>query len=341
MDKKPLRLLLVEDLDDDALLVLTALERHGYAVTHERVMSGDGFREVLEKDSFDIILCDYVMPGFDALAALEILGSSGKDIPLVIVSGTIGESVAVEAMLHGAADYILKDNLIRLGAAVDREIREAEVRRQKQLFDNLSQGQTEVLAMILDGVPLTRILDRIVLRAQALFSSGAICSIMLANVEGTHLTLGAGEDVPTEFVNETGVIPIQEGYGSCGTCAALGQTVVVENIANHPDWEMFAEVAEKCGLRSCWSIPVFASDRSVLGTMSVYHDFPHAPAPEELRWVRDQTGQPGHRAYAGGGEAACERVPDAHRQRRGTHRRVDGGHSGDADHVVGPSVRDP
>ncbi|RYD27950.1 MAG: GAF domain-containing protein, partial [Verrucomicrobiaceae bacterium] len=182
-------------------------------------------------------------------------------------------------------DYILKENLIRLGAAVDREIREAEMRRQKQLFDSLSQGQTEVLELILDGAPLTRILDRIVERAQSLFSNGAICSIMLANAERTQLSLGAGSDLPPEFAKEASVIPIREACGSCGTCAALGKIVVVENIPDHPDWGMFADVAEKCGLRSCWSVPVFASDRSVLGTMSVYHHFPHAPAQEELRWI--------------------------------------------------------
>ncbi|RYD48550.1 MAG: response regulator, partial [Verrucomicrobiaceae bacterium] len=259
MDRKPLRLLLAEDLDDDALLVINALRRHGYEVSHERVMAADTFRGALENESFDIILCDYVMPGFDAIAALEIAKESGNDIPLIIVSGTIGESVAVEAMLNGAADYILKENLIRLGAAVDRELREAEVRRQKRLFDSLSQGQTEVLELILDAVPLTRILDRIVERAQALFSSGAICSIMLANPERTYLTLGAGPDLPAGFIDEASLIPIANGCGSCGTCAALGKTVVVEDIAVHPDW--------------------------VLGTMSVYHYFPHAPTPEELRWI--------------------------------------------------------
>ncbi|RYD20746.1 MAG: GAF domain-containing protein [Verrucomicrobiaceae bacterium] len=285
MDRKPLRLLLAEDLDDDALLVLNALERHGYEVTHERVMSADGFRAALASGHFEIILCDYVMPSFDAIAALEILKASGKDIPLIIVSGTIGESVAVDAMLNGAADYILKENLIRLGAAVDREIRDAEVRRQKQIYDSLSQAQTEVLELILDGVPLARILERIVERAQSLFSSGAICSIMLANPERTHLTLGAGPDLPPGFIDGNTQIPIGKGYGSCGTCAALGKAVVVETIAGHPDWGSAAVIAESCGLRSCWSVPVFSSDRGVLGTMSVYHLFSHAPLAEEIRWI--------------------------------------------------------
>ncbi|RYD33350.1 MAG: GAF domain-containing protein, partial [Verrucomicrobiaceae bacterium] len=220
---------------------------------------------------------------------LEILSASGRDIPLIIVSGTIGESVAVDAMLNGAADYILKENLIRLGAAVDREIREADVRRQKRLYDSLSQAQTEVLEMILDGVTLHTILERIVKSAQGLFTSRAVCSIMLANPEGTMLTMGVGPELPEEFLRETEQIPIREGFGSCGTCAALGKIVIVEDIATHPDWAMFAELADRCCVRSCWSVPVFSSDRGVLGTMSVYHHFIHGPSPEELRAVESAT----------------------------------------------------
>ncbi len=122
MKKKPLRLLLAEDLDDDVVLVLDALTRQGYEVESTRVMTADGFRTALETGNFEIILCDYAMPGFDAIAALEILRQSGKDIPLIVVSGTIGEELAVDAMRHGASDYLLKDNLIRLGVAVEREV---------------------------------------------------------------------------------------------------------------------------------------------------------------------------------------------------------------------------
>jgi len=145
MIRKPLRLLLVEDSDDDALLVSTALKRQGYDVQSSRVMTADGLRTALGEGGFEIILCDYAMPSFDAFEALEILQESGKDIPLVIVSGAIGELQAVKAMKQGAADYLLKDNLARLGTAVERELHEAGIRRQKRLGDSFLQSQAEVL----------------------------------------------------------------------------------------------------------------------------------------------------------------------------------------------------
>jgi PAS domain S-box-containing protein len=145
MTRTPLHLLIVEDSEDDALLASTALECQGYDIKSKRVMTADRFRAALDDGGFEMILCDYSMPSFGAFEALEILRESGKDIPLIIVSGTIGETEAVRAMKHGAADYLLKDNLARLGAAVERELREAGVRRQKRLSDSFLQSQTEVM----------------------------------------------------------------------------------------------------------------------------------------------------------------------------------------------------
>jgi PAS domain S-box-containing protein len=286
-NRKPLRLLLAEDIDDDAFLMLNALERHGYAVDSTRVMSAAGFRQALTAEKYDIILCDYVMPGFDALAALEILGTSGLDIPLIIVSGTIGESVAVEAMLRGAADYILKDNLIRLGAAVDREIREAETRRQKRLFDSLAESQTEILEMILHELPLPRILQRILECARHLFSDHIGCAILLASAEGGQLAFDAGADMSPEFLAAIRDLPV--AAGCCGSPETLGQTVIVGDTTTHPVWGKGMGVAGKSGPRSCWSVPVFSSDHTVLGSINVYHPVPHTPGQEELRWMESAT----------------------------------------------------
>jgi PAS domain S-box-containing protein len=129
MKRKALRLLLAEDLDDDTALLLDELKRQGYDVRSTCVMSADAFRVALEKGNFEIILCDYTMLGFDALAALDLLRQSGRDIPLIVVSRTIGEEAAVDAMRHGAADYLLRGNLVRLGAAVERAVGLATERR--------------------------------------------------------------------------------------------------------------------------------------------------------------------------------------------------------------------
>jgi len=126
-----LRVLMIEDSDFDAELLLAMLERGGYEVTHARVETADGLKKALEQN-WDIVIADYNLPQFDALKALEIVKVSGKDIPFIIVSGGIGESTAVAAMKAGAHDYLMKGNLARLVPVVERELREAENRRSKR-----------------------------------------------------------------------------------------------------------------------------------------------------------------------------------------------------------------
>lgn len=128
----PLRVLLVEDREDDAALVLRELRRGDYEPTHERVETAEAMRASLEKQSWDIVLSDHNMPYFNSSGALRLLQNSGLDIPFIIVSGAIGEDAAVAAMKAGAHDYILKGNLTRLNAAIKRELEEAEVRRARR-----------------------------------------------------------------------------------------------------------------------------------------------------------------------------------------------------------------
>jgi signal transduction histidine kinase len=123
-----LQLLLVEDSDDDAELVVRELRRAGYAPNVRRVASHDDFVAALEAAPWDAIVSDHTMPGYGGLAALEDLRASGLDIPFILVSGTIGEAVAVEAMRAGAQDYVLKQDLTRLPVAIARERRERAIR---------------------------------------------------------------------------------------------------------------------------------------------------------------------------------------------------------------------
>ena len=131
----PLRILLVEDSEDDVRLLLYELRRGGYDPVHRRVETADGMREALRDTPWDLVIADYVMPSFSGLAALEILHEQGMDIPFLIVSGKIGEGVAVESMRAGAHDDILKDNLSRLLPAVRRELAEAQVRRDHRAME--------------------------------------------------------------------------------------------------------------------------------------------------------------------------------------------------------------
>jgi signal transduction histidine kinase len=130
--KRPLQVLVIEDSEDDALLLEIELQRAGYAPACHRVETPAALTAALERQSWDLVLADYHLPGFDGLAALAIVKGKGLDLPFVIVSGYITEDTAVAAMKAGAHDYVMKDKLARLGPAVARELRDAEVRRERR-----------------------------------------------------------------------------------------------------------------------------------------------------------------------------------------------------------------
>jgi hypothetical protein len=125
-----LRVLLVEDSPTDAKLVERELRRTGMAIECERVEDPESMREALRRRDWDIIISDWSMPRFSALAAIEVVKEGHHDVPVIIVSGTVGEESAVDAMRAGARDYVLKDRLARLGPAVEREIRERAARQE-------------------------------------------------------------------------------------------------------------------------------------------------------------------------------------------------------------------
>jgi putative two-component system response regulator len=141
----PLRVLAVEDSEDDTVLVVRLLQRGGYDVTYERVDTAAAVNVALERQAWDIVIADYSIPGFNGLTALALCKERGLDVPFIIVSGTIGEDIAVEAMKAGAHDYILKHNLARLLPAVQRELGDAEVRRKRKEAEKALQRSYDQL----------------------------------------------------------------------------------------------------------------------------------------------------------------------------------------------------
>jgi two-component system, cell cycle sensor histidine kinase and response regulator CckA len=140
-----IRVLLVEDSDDDAELVVRALKRGQYEVYFERVQTREDMALALDRRPWDVVVSDYAMPEFDAPSAFRVLRERALDIPFIIVSGTVGEETAVEAMKLGVDDYLLKGKLTRLVPAIDRELRERQLRKdsdaalrrtEKQLRDS-------------------------------------------------------------------------------------------------------------------------------------------------------------------------------------------------------------
>ena len=145
-----IRVLQIEDSKRDAELIVRLLEKDGYTVDSLRVQNAQGVRDALARMSWDIVICDHDMPQFDAPAALEILRETGLDIPFIVVSGAIGEDIAVRMMKSGAHDYLTKNNLARLGAAVTRELRDADSRRERRKAEEALRETVDRLQSALD-----------------------------------------------------------------------------------------------------------------------------------------------------------------------------------------------
>jgi signal transduction histidine kinase/FixJ family two-component response regulator len=163
-----LRVLLVDDSEDDAFLVVRELERAGYEAVWQRVETAAALAEAVAREPWQLVLCDYVMPQFGGLAALRLLRHVAPDLPVIIVSGEIGEEVAVAAMKEGAQDYVKKGHLGRLVPAIERELRDAanrRTRRQAEVERQRAEDEKTVLLEVANAIggtlDLHQLLDRV------------------------------------------------------------------------------------------------------------------------------------------------------------------------------------
>ena len=148
---KPLRILLVEDSDDDALLLQRALVRDGYQPVCLRVDTAPALRAALADGDWDLVVSDYHMPRFSAEAALEMVRDSGRDLPFIILSGVVAAEDVVALLKNGAHDFVTKDSLARLVPAIERELREADVRRRRQVAEH----RVRLLSLAVEQSPVS------------------------------------------------------------------------------------------------------------------------------------------------------------------------------------------
>src|SRR5439155_22113568 len=148
-----LRVLCVEDSDDDAALVLRAVRQGGYDPVSVRVETESEMRAALAREPWDLIIADFSMPHFSAPAALTVLKDVGLDVPFIIVSGTIADDTAVAAMRAGACDYVFKGNLARLAPAIRRELREAAERDLRRRAERALTRSEVYLRAVVEDVP--------------------------------------------------------------------------------------------------------------------------------------------------------------------------------------------
>jgi PAS domain S-box-containing protein len=153
MIEKKIRILLAEDVQADAELILRELKRAGIACDTRRVEAAVDFRRELEAFQPNVILSDFSMPQFDGMEALKISNQSLPLVPFIFVSGTIGEEHAIRALKSGARDYVLKSNLLRLPAAVERALKETDERRARQALERQLRESEKLFRTLFQNNP--------------------------------------------------------------------------------------------------------------------------------------------------------------------------------------------
>lgn len=148
---KTIRSLIIEDMEDDALLILRELRKGGFEPVFTIVDTEEDMEEALSAQTWDIIISDYFLPRFNGFEALRLAKNYDPDIPFILISGAIGEDIAVEAMKAGAHDYMMKDNLQRLIPAVKRELHDAQVRRAHRKSESDLKDSKNMLQSIIDN----------------------------------------------------------------------------------------------------------------------------------------------------------------------------------------------
>ncbi len=242
-----IRILLVEDSPDDADLVIREIRRNGYDVFFEQIQSAGEMKKALAEKEWDAIICDYSLPQFDAMQALAVLHESRLDLPFIIVSGTISEENAVTALKAGAHDFLIKGKYARLGPAIVREMRDAEIRRgRKQAESELKQRNAE--------------LERLYRASEGLFSGGLVdlpslartivntvlrefqqsnCSLLLVNNETRELERIAVEGPYSEEVSKSNLS--LDGPGLIAKAIRGGSVINIAEVSTEvdyvPNWE--------------------------------------------------------------------------------------------------------
>jgi diguanylate cyclase (GGDEF)-like protein len=254
----PLRAIIVEDSADDAELLARELRRSGYDVKYERVFDGDSLDGALSLGSWDIVFSDHSMPDFGSGAALQMVRGRDPDVPFVIVSGTMGEDVAVDAMRAGANDYLVKGRLARLPAIVDRELRQTAARTARRSLDRAFAALREVASAI-GGFPEPRAVAELAARHAREFAH-ADGSAVYAWDPGSQLLRALSiEGIP----DGQRAYVLRSGEGVIGTAFVRHELVVVDD---YPRWPSAAAVSRGF-VKSAMAAPLLVGDRAIGGVV--------------------------------------------------------------------------
>ena len=289
---KELKVLFIEDSEDDALLLARELRRGGFDLTSERIETAEAMSHALMKQAWDLVLCDYSMPHFRGTDALGLLKELGLDIPFIFVSGTIQEDTAVEAMKAGAHDYMMKGNIKRLIPAVTRELAEAEVRQRRKkaeyelrLRDARIRALHEINTAITSTLDLSSVLD-ILLEKIGLLLPYAAATIRLLDKENGSLEPVACRNLDQKEWKFKGW-----GRGQDPANIVLETTIPLRIKNLQTDSRVQAtEFYRKQGLVSYVGIPLVAK-QEILGTLGLYTKEEHDFTEDEIQFLNTLAGQ--------------------------------------------------
>jgi two-component system cell cycle sensor histidine kinase/response regulator CckA len=197
--KPALRVIIIEDSPDDALLIVREVEQTGYAVEAQRVQTAEELQDALAHGTWDLVLADYSLPHFSAPEGLAMLWETGLDVPFIVVSGSIGEEVAVQLMRDGAADYVMKDDLSRLGPAVQRELHDADERKRKRDVEQALADSEKRYRLLVENQ--TDLLVKTDPAGRILYASPTYCALFGKSPQeltgSSHQTLVHPDDLPS------------------------------------------------------------------------------------------------------------------------------------------------
>src|SRR5881392_1254098 len=268
----PLRVLIAEDSEDDVRLLLRELQRAGYEPTHERVDSPAAMQAALDRQAWDLVIGDYSMPTFSGPAALALLRARDLDTPFIFVSGTIGEDVAVEATKAGAQDFLTKGNLRRLIPAIERELRDADVRRERRRAQTALLERARLAELTSDvGIALTQGTDlraMLQLCAEALVRhlDVAFARIWTLDDASGILELQASAGMYTHLDGAHSRVPL--GQFKIGAIARDRRPHLTNQVVGDPQVHDQAW-ARREGLVAFAGYPLIVHDR-VLGVMAMF-----------------------------------------------------------------------
>lgn len=157
---------------------------------------------------------------------------------------------------------------------------------ERKLQEEYKNLRSQILEKLASGETMESTLRAIVTGIEKIHPE-MICSILLLDRNGTQLANGITPSLPSFFNNAVDGLKIGVGQGSCGTAAFTGERVIVEDISTHPYWDSFRKIAERAGLRACWSQPILSSTQQVTGTFAVYHRYPHAPSDADIKMIEE------------------------------------------------------